>query len=659
MPRPRLLVCRASHAPRAIASVAGWIALVASLILPVSALPVHAAAAGPTLTPSVPSGQPVGTTVAWTAASGASGAPVYRFSAGLAGGSLRVLRDFSLSDSFSWTPLQEGTYEIAVTAKAAFTATGGTTTAVSFVVTSRITGAAAVVSPTANPLVALYSAPACDVGQMVVQFRPSASSDAGWASTSAQPCQPGLSRNVLVAGMLPETSYLLRSVISTPAGSITSFPSSFTTGAPPATLQFPTVTVPMTPSASSDQNTPLVIHLLTPNQPDVPNPLATNLDGQVVWYYDASQSGLSAVWPVNIDPGGTTLLFGRDAYRAVGDDVLREVDLAGDPVQETNIDAINAQLAARGQDPIYSLHHDALRLPDGDIAVLGMTQRTINGQDVVGDLLIVLNIDLQVTWVWNPFDHLDPSRAPILGETCSAYGAALCAVPDPQAEDWLHTNSIGWSPTDHDLVLSFRHQDWVIKIDYRDGHGHGAIVWRLGQDGDFTITDPDPSDADPWFSHQHNAYYINNTTLLLFDDGDTRCAASSASATPCDSRGQVLALDERHRTATLLLNANLGTYSLALGSAQALPNGNYAFGAGAQGASLTGQLIEVDPQGTPVYVQQVSTAEYRAYRVGALDQGTPPARAACATAVPCTGGDPPAAQSTRRPPTPGKGMLRT
>lgn len=93
----------------------------------------------------------------------------------------------------------------------------------------------------------------------------------------------------------------------------------------------------------------------------------------------------------------------------------------------------------------------------------------------------MLNTNLQVTWTWDAFDHLDPTkRPPIAGETCAASdgGTALCAIPDPQSEDWLHTNSIGWSPTDHDLVLSFRHQDWVIKIDYRDGRGHGAISHR-------------------------------------------------------------------------------------------------------------------------------------------------------------------------------------
>ena len=37
------------------------------------------------------------------------------------------------------------------------------------------------------------------------------------------------------------------------------------------------------------------------------------------------------------------------------------------------------------------------------------------------------------------------------------------------AKDWLHTNSIAYSPADGNLLISMRHQDWVLKLDYRDG----------------------------------------------------------------------------------------------------------------------------------------------------------------------------------------------
>src|SRR5262249_36339556 len=170
---------------------------------------------------------------------------------------------------------------------------------------------------------------------------------------------------------------------------------------------------------------------------------------------------------------------------------------------------------------------------------------------------------------------------------------------------------------DGNLVLSVRNQDWVIKIAYENGAGDGHIIWRLGQGGDFTVNSTDPN---PWFSHQHNAHYIDDTTLILFDNGDTR----RASDPNAHSRGQVWKLDEQTMTAPLVLNVDLGNYSYALGAAQQLPNGNYVFTSGFQGQppNQFGQSIEVRPDGTKAYVQQVSGLLYRSYRVRTLYEGT-------------------------------------
>src|SRR5262249_12634677 len=160
------------------------------------------------------------------------------------------------------------------------------------------------------------------------------------------------------------------------------------------------------------------------------------------------------------------------------------------------------------------------------------------------------------------FDHLDVNRGPVLGEILQPGDIGpTTAVPVLPAVDWLHMNSVSWSPADRNLVLSIRHQDWVVKIDYENGEGDGHVIWRLGQDGDFMVKSPD---ANPWFSHQHNAHYIDDSTLILFDNGDTR----QASDPDAHSRGQVWTLDEKKMTATLASNVDLGNYSDALGAAQ-------------------------------------------------------------------------------------------
>src|SRR6266850_1347617 len=74
----------------------------------------------------------------------------------------------------------------------------------------------------------------------------------------------------------------------------------------------------------------------------------------------------------------------------------------------------------------------------------------------------------------------------------------------PKAMDWMHSNSLYYGPQSGDLLVSSRHQDWVFKVDYKNGAGTGNILWRLGLNGDFTFNNFN-NDPYPWFSHQHDA----------------------------------------------------------------------------------------------------------------------------------------------------------
>ena len=352
-----------------------------------------------------------------------------------------------------------------------------------------------------------------------------------------------------------------------------------------------------------------------PVQPNAVNLVATDLLGRVEWYSDPLQSGVSNGAPGVLEPGGTIFFLGRDSHRKLGFNVLREIDLAGNPLRETNIDAVNAQLSAKGQGVIYGFHHEVLRLPNGNIATLGWNLRTVDVSGTptpyAGQLLMVLDKDFQVIWAWDAFDHLDVHRGPILGEVCSG---APC--PLPGAVDWLHANSIAWSAEDNNLLVSLRTQAWEIKIDYDHGAGDGHIIWRLGKDGDFAVASTDPS---PWFSYQHNVHYLDRKTLLLFDNGNVRCFG----VTNCHSRGQTWTIDEKTMMATLKLNVDLGNYSGALGSAERLPNGNFVFTSGFLGTpnSPFGLSMEVSRDGTKEYVMQGGALEYRSYRMGGLFEG--------------------------------------
>src|SRR5262249_24232204 len=431
----------------------------------------------------------VGERITWTATATDVGAtPVYQFSVAPHGGESQIVRDFSPTNSFVWTPMTEGDYDIRVTVKDGYAATDTTSAVATDDVGSRVTGSQAVVTPTANPLVALYSVPLSSAETVRIQFAV-AGGNPTWRNTDTRVVEPGKSTNVFVAGMLPNTTYQMRHVFSDGTGSA---PLTFTTGSIPSTLAFPSF--PVTQSGpGSDLNQDIVFHQRARFATSIPNPLATDLQGRVVWYYDVTNSGLTFNFPIqSLVPGGTVLVTGADRSVPVPSarNVLREIDLTGDPLRETSVAAINAQLTSMGHDIIYSFTNDVRRLPNGHTAVIGVTERTVNingtPTDYVGMMIIVLDQNFQVAWVWDAFDHLDVNRGPVLGEVLQPGSTEPTAiVPRLPAVDWLHINNVDWSPADGHLIVSVRHQDWVVKIDYRNGAGDGHVVWRLGEGGDF------------------------------------------------------------------------------------------------------------------------------------------------------------------------------
>ena len=168
------------------------------------------------------------------------------------------------------------------------------------------------------------------------------------------------------------------------------------------------------------------------------------------------------------------------------------------------------------------------------------------------------------------------------GLTLAARPLRTVVVNGVLYSDWTHANSIAWSPADGNLIVSLRDQDWVVKLDYANGSGDGHIIWSRGQGGNFTLIAP-PSVQYPWFSHQHDVTYVDDSTIIVFDDGNTRRLTYPTS----DSRGQEYVLNEQTLTATLVVNADLGDYSSAVGSAQLLPNGNLVYTSGLQGQEPT------------------------------------------------------------------------
>ncbi|HXP83742.1 MAG TPA: aryl-sulfate sulfotransferase [Bryobacteraceae bacterium] len=550
---------------------------------------------------------PLGGPVTWTAAaSGASaGTLLYRFRVQDPSGAFHTVVDYGPKASLTWTTIgQEGAYQIEVSVFNSNTLEESVTTATT-VFSSLVSGAAPVVTPSTNPLVFIYSAPPCPPGErMRVQFQ---ASSGPVQFTPYKACVAGSSMNFYLAGMQPGTQYQIQHTLDSghflAAGPVVNFSTSVGATDP--------LTFTALKYASDPQGLLLQSLLGSPA-------MATDLQGNLVWLGPSDVTYLTR--PVT---GGTFLGIGEDPTKDPSQQFLREFDLAGITVAETNAARINQQLASFGVHAITGFHHELRKLPGGGYLALAASERILTDVqgpgtvDVIGDTILVLNSDLQVTWAWDAFDHLDPHRMATLGESCT-YPAGVACAPfylSTFANDWLHGNALQLTP-DGNILYSARHQDWLVKIDYANGNGAGDILWRMGAGGDFQIVSSDPN---PWFSHQHDPHFEqNDTVLLLFDNGNVRAAANPSA----HSRGQALEIDERNRVVRPLLNADLGLYSGALGSAQLLPDGNYHFDAGfllsvdANGNALdAAQSLEVDASGHIDFGVQFNALEYRTFRM--------------------------------------------
>jgi arylsulfate sulfotransferase len=606
------------------------------------------------MTPSLAAPQLVGTQVSWSAKATDTGAGplTFQFSVQHPGGLMAMARDYNLGNpgSGTWTSLPfvwsptgiEGAYQIQVIAKDFGTGESAQMT-VTYQVSPLVTGSSPVVVKTANPLVALFSSPACAVGST---FRVSFGIKGGKYSTLTPwiPCRAPNTMTVEIAGMRQNSTYDMFSQTQT-GGKATDGPTvSFTTGALPGTVPFPNSKIIVAPGQRTDRTDSIILHNPTqlgggPHYPDV----ATDLSGNILWYYypsDVSHSDLLTRPLV-----GTFLAIENGpAWNPSSEQaqLLHEIDLAGNIVKETNTGILQHELLALGAAdarpcnsfsspaPVGSaclggFHHDFIQsLPNGYSAVIASvekifqpgTQGDTSGLpvDIVGDMIIVLNANWQAVWYFDTFQHdgggtqLDINRTAVLGETCIAGQGGcppiflLSTGIAKQAHDWLHANSLYYWPapqngtTKGDIIWSSRHQDWVMRIYYQDATGDGHLLWRMGPGGDFTFNNIN-NDIWEWFSHQHDVGIENGGAgpMTLFDNGNTRISPATgphASTGPilglgtackpidCDSRGMALTVDETTKTVTPVLSVDLGYYSEAIGSAQLLEDGNYFFLAG-------------------------------------------------------------------------------
>jgi hypothetical protein len=600
-----------------------------------SSTPAFATVALVSFTPSHASPEPIGKTITWTAIATDSSAGPLTFQFNILSPNatqFALVKDFNVgtlsggnwtSQPFVWVPTGvEGAYQIQVVIKD-FTAGESTSQTVPFTITPVATGTSQIIEKTANPLVILFSVPSCAAGSTIrAIFQEATANPPAPTVTNWVGCHPPASVTFEIAGMLPTTSYNLYAQTKTGSTKTNAPTLNFKTGALPDTITFPTFTlqIPAT-GAPTDTSNPVILHNLLQlgGGTYYPN-VATDLSGNIIWYYYPDDVTHGSVLTRPLPGGGFITLQNDVSWDPVvtQEQLLRQIDLAGNIVRETNMGIIQQELLALGAvdggpctaipspPPVGSacagaFHHDAIQtLPNGWTAALldiekifpAGTQGDTSGLpvDIIGDMIIVLDTNWQVQWYWDSFDpanggngyvKLPVSRTAVLAETC---GTSTEGCPPvfllspghiaPLAHDWLHANSLYYWPNSGattsepgDIILSTRNQDWASEIDYRDGKGTGDLAWRLGPSGDFTFQNA-YADPWPWNSHQHDVGIENGGAgpMTIFDNGDTRVSQPGVSTggvpglgdacgpNDCDSRGMAVTFSATAMTVSVSPN---------------------------------------------------------------------------------------------------------
>jgi arylsulfate sulfotransferase len=499
---------------------------------------------------------------------------------------------------------------------------GGTTSSVSFTVLS-----VGQVSGTNNPQVAQYSIAPPRAANVTIQFGPDTSYG---LQTWSQPTPTGGGAvSLLVAGMRAFTTYHMRAAVNFPDGTqYLDSDQTFTTGGlPPERVPQLTVTEP-TPGLSPSPGIELLDITAAPsNQVQA---VVTDLQGNLIWYYDFDDVGGGIPFPIKpLANGHMKITIGSAAPDSDTLDVVREIDLAGNTISELTLPQLNNALVAAGSSIVaHGFHHDFALLPNGHTVYIVFQEQQFTDlpgfpgtTTVLGDALVDVDPNDNVTWTWSGFDHLDINYHPW------------------QFPDWTHSNAVVYSATDGNLLLSSRNVSWVTKIDYQNGQGKGDVLWRLGPNGDFnlvgssTVPKPGPSD---WFYNQHFPVFLSPSTAGVFtlgvwDNGDTRPdpntgrPCGTAGAVPCYSRGIMLQINEAARTAWFTFDDKLPLYALCCGNIGILDNKDVEFGTGAESVNPdSGQALEVTPSGSQTVWQLViggGQYAYRAFRIPSLYPG--------------------------------------
>ncbi|MGL4337864.1 MAG: aryl-sulfate sulfotransferase [Turicibacter sp.] len=242
---------------------------------------------------------------------------------------------------------------------------------------------------------------------------------------------------------------------------------------------------------------------------------AYDMNGEVRWYLTSSN-----VWDVKrLNNGNLLLSSNRTVAPPYYMSGLAEMDLLGKIYTEYNIPG--------------GYHHDVYEMTNGNFIAAANNPNT----QIVEDYLVEIDRSTGVVvkeWDLSKIIPSDVSKSENWTET-----------------DWFHNNSVWYDSTTDSLILSGRHQDAVISIDYKTN----VLNWIIGDSTGwpdelqpFFFTPNDP--LFEWQWSQHAAEVLPNGDIFIFDNGNNRSKSPVDYIAAQDnySRGVIYSIDTQSMT---------------------------------------------------------------------------------------------------------------
>ncbi len=196
-----------------------------------------------------------------------------------------------------------------------------------------------------------------------------------------------------------------------------------------------------------------------------------NTDGQL--QYSHISSGDYDVEPISQD----TLMYTGSGYIWGGGDV----------------NFLNLTTNQITSFPNVLTHHDIEYNPiNNTFLTLHAYVRIVNGQNFLFDQIVEENASGGFLWTWDTYNHINLSEASPFNQTTVINGTTVI--------DFTHCNAIQWDYTENIIYLNIKNLNTFYKINETTG----AIIWRCGEYGNFTLLNDNGEKVSSLWYNSHD-----------------------------------------------------------------------------------------------------------------------------------------------------------